>query len=240
MEKNYLKRISMLPLWDMVHEVDKIESYIKEQKDNKKCICYSLEHHEEKSQQNKYIVVGAGKDGKDFVKLLTLMGKDIVAWCDNSKEKSGSVLYGHTVIAVEDALHICSNEIILIATRKFEIDILEQILNIRPELKNNIYDFNEIYARGMWSREAGKNAVLSYPPMWITIGVTSACPNKCLFCSYHGEAAKEASKTYGLHYMLSYKDFCKMIDMAFRGGHTTYSHMRHRGTISQSGNTEYD
>lgn len=63
-----------------------------------------------------------------------------------------------------------------------------------------------------------ENGVLSYPPMHITVGVTSACNNKCLFCSYHGEAARGKSKVYNLPFMLSMEDFKKIVDMAYEGG----------------------
>lgn len=58
-----------------------------------------------------------------------------------------------------------------------------------------------------------KKAVLRYSPRHITIGVTSACNNKCLFCSYHGEAAKDNSKVYNVPFMLSVKDFKRIVDM---------------------------
>lgn len=63
-----------------------------------------------------------------------------------------------------------------------------------------------------------KKAKLSYPPLHITIGVTSACNNKCLFCAYHGEAAKNKSNVYGLPFMLSLIDFKKIVNMAKSGG----------------------
>lgn len=63
-----------------------------------------------------------------------------------------------------------------------------------------------------------KKAVLSSPPMRVTIGVASACNNRCLFCSYHGEDAKNNSNVYNLPFMLSMEDFKKAVDMSFRGG----------------------
>ncbi len=63
-------------------------------------------------------------------------------------------------------------------------------------------------------REYCKKDRLHYPPDGVTIGVTSGCPNKCLFCSYHGEQAKGNSEVYNIPFMLSYYDFTKMVDMA--------------------------
>ncbi|MCR2045719.1 radical SAM protein [Acetatifactor muris] len=217
MDNNFLERISMLPLWDMMQEVDKIEDYSREHKE-KTCICHQLEHFEKLSHRKKYIVIGAGKDGNELVRLLNVMGKEITNWGDNSKDKIGKNVYGYVIHSVDDILKRYSGEVILIASRKYEIELLNQVLEYKIELKSSIFDYDEIYTRGMWARESRKKAVLSYPPMKITIGITSACPNKCLFCSYHGEAAREVSNTYNLPYMLSYKDFCKMIDMAKQGG----------------------
>lgn len=215
MDDKYLKKMGMLSIWEMINEVDKIEKYAEKEG---RCVCYQLDRFEEIMGRNQYIVIGAGKDGDALIRLLELMGKQVTAWCDNSEEKIGKHLSGHAIISVEEALNRYSGDIILIATRKYEIEILEQIKKSRPEAEKNIFDYHVIYARAMWAKEAGKQAVLSYPPMWMTIAVTSACPNRCLYCAYHGEAAKGVSNTYGLPYMLSYTDFCRMVDMAFDGG----------------------
>jgi len=69
----------------------------------------------------------------------------------------------------------------------------------------------------MYRHEKLKKAVVSYPPRWITIGVTSACSNKCLFCSYHSHDARHASKVYNMPYMLTLNDFKRMVDMAWAG-----------------------
>ena len=75
------------------------------------------------------------------------------------------------------------------------------------------YEYKENF-----KKEYLKESILHYPPKHITIGVTSACKNKCLFCSYHGEDFKETSNVYGLPFMLSLKDFKRMVDMAYKGG----------------------
>lgn len=67
-------------------------------------------------------------------------------------------------------------------------------------------------------KEYLKESILTYPPISITIGITSACTNRCLFCSYHGEDAKVNSNVYGLPFMLSLDDFKKIVDMAYDGG----------------------
>lgn len=63
-----------------------------------------------------------------------------------------------------------------------------------------------------------REVICSRPPKHITIGISSACNNKCLFCAYHGEDAKNKSKVYNLPFMLSMEDFKKIADMAYKGG----------------------
>ncbi len=58
-----------------------------------------------------------------------------------------------------------------------------------------------------------KSSVLSYPPRWVTIGITGYCTNKCLFCSYHAKASGEKSKVYKIHYHMSFDFFKKTVDM---------------------------
>lgn len=65
--------------------------------------------------------------------------------------------------------------------------------------------------------EIGNKAHLSYPPPSVTIGVTSACANQCLFCGYHSEDAKDISNVYGLDYRLDLSDFKAMVGMCYRG-----------------------
>ena len=77
---------------------------------------------------------------------------------------------------------------------------------------------NKVLMKSSFNKEYMKKAVLTYPPLSITIGVTSACQNKCRFCSYHGEDAKGNSKVYGLPFMLSLEDFKRIVDMATRDG----------------------
>lgn len=68
-----------------------------------------------------------------------------------------------------------------------------------------------------------KKTILVEPPKHITVGVSSACNNKCLFCSYHGNDAKGRSNVYNLPFMLSLEKFIQICDMAYRGGTFIYA-----------------
>lgn len=68
-----------------------------------------------------------------------------------------------------------------------------------------------------YKRERGTTAVVNYPMPSMTIGITNQCTNKCLFCSYHSEDAREKSKVYTIPFTLSLIDFRKIVDMAYNG-----------------------
>lgn len=66
---------------------------------------------------------------------------------------------------------------------------------------------------------SGKIATLPYPPREVSISITGACTNRCLFCAHHSLDAKNdpaLSKLYNLPYRLSYNDFCKIVDVAYK------------------------
>lgn len=67
-------------------------------------------------------------------------------------------------------------------------------------------------------KEFYKKAVLSYPPRSVTIAISSACNNKCLFCAYHShDASHGASNVYNMPYKLSIEKFKRMVDMCYEG-----------------------
>lgn len=101
---------------------------------------------------------------------------------------------------------------------KFPDDFINRDTNFKI-IDNEYYHIHEAYAR-----EYKKEAILHYPPRSITIGVTSVCKNKCLFCAYHGEDFKNSSKVYGLPFSLSLSKFKKIVDMAYEG-HVPHVHV---------------
>jgi 2-iminoacetate synthase ThiH len=68
-----------------------------------------------------------------------------------------------------------------------------------------------------FKRERYKKSVLSYPPRSVTIGITSYCNNKCVFCAYHSHDAKGKSNVHGLNYNLYLNDFKRIVDMCYEG-----------------------
>jgi len=72
--------------------------------------------------------------------------------------------------------------------------------------------------RARFEREFYKEAVVSYPPRSATIGILSACTNRCIFCSYHSDDAKNGkSNVYNLSFKLSLQEFKRIVDMCYRG-----------------------
>jgi len=69
----------------------------------------------------------------------------------------------------------------------------------------------------LYNREKFRKSILSYPPLWVTIGITSACMQRCKFCGYHCVDAKGKSNVYGLPFELSVDDFVKMVNICRKG-----------------------
>jgi len=63
--------------------------------------------------------------------------------------------------------------------------------------------------------ERYKKEIVSYPPRWLTVTISNICNNKCVFCAYHSEDAKEQSKVYNIPFRLKFEDFKRIIDMAY-------------------------
>lgn len=220
MSKEYemlAKRKSRISAWELINDIDKLEYYSQNETFRKNFSCYQLDNFELAYGNNKYILWGAGEDGEKVYRFMKLLDKDITVWCD--KKLAGKTkMEDVRISSIEEMYSNYSNEIIFIASRKYMLEIMNEIANEHRHLKNAIFNYNHMNAWNRHNEEYRKEAVLSYPPLWMTIGVTSACNNRCLFCSYHGEEAKNISNTYGLPFMLSYEDFTKMVDMAKEGG----------------------
>ena len=72
--------------------------------------------------------------------------------------------------------------------------------------------------RVRFRREALRKASLSYPPRHVTVAISSACRNRCVFCTYHSEDARNgASNVYGLRYRMSLQQFQRIVDTCYRG-----------------------
>lgn len=60
--------------------------------------------------------------------------------------------------------------------------------------------------------------ILHYPPLWVTLGIISACTYSCAFCAYHSKDAKESSKIYNVPYIMPLEMAKKCIDFLHSGG----------------------
>ncbi len=207
------RRYSHLEFWLMVDSLDRIKC-CREQSEifKSKLSCFQIDNFEHRAKTNSYVVWGAGTDGIKVVELLNLLGKKQIIWCDKKVNKKKNI------ISPEEMYEQYNNQIIIIASRKYWLEIANEIIAFNSNMKRMIFLFDAKWGNLKREEEYRKKAIVSYPPLWITIGVTSACKNKCLFCSYHGEDAKGISNAYGLSYRLSYKDFVKIVDMAYEAG----------------------
>jgi len=67
----------------------------------------------------------------------------------------------------------------------------------------------------------GKVAVLNYPPLWVTVGITGSCAFKCDFCCSHSPdsgANEKTSHQYKMPYTMSLYDFKRVVDMCYEAG----------------------
>lgn len=210
------KQMSRWRFWEMVDRFEEIREAAEDLSFLENFACYELDNFERSAKKKGFLLWGAGADGQAAWKLLKLLGKEPVIWCDSKPDEK--MIDGHKIISMRQMLEEYTNEVIIIGSRKYYQEIAEQLLMQKAEFRTAIFEYAFKEAQRLHDLEYRKKAVLSYPPLWITIGVTSACPNKCLFCSYHGEDAKNVSNTYGLPFTLSLQDFKKMVDMAKEGG----------------------
>lgn len=76
-----------------------------------------------------------------------------------------------------------------------------------------------------YNEEYMKKAVVSYPPRWVTIAISSRCTNHCVFCSYHSRDARQGkSNVYNLPYTMPLQRFKQQIDF-FHAGHVPHVHI---------------
>ena len=92
-----------------------------------------------KQSNNRCIIFGCGAVGQDVYRLLLNAGVDVICFCDNnSKSKE---LNGKDIINIHDLKKKFANELIIIATIKYQEEILQQLLE-------EGFDRNQIYCPG--------------------------------------------------------------------------------------------
>lgn len=79
------------------------------------------------------------------------------------------------------------------------------------------YFKNEAYNKA-FSKEYLCEEYLSYPPLWVTLGIISACNYNCEFCSYHSPDARHISKVFNVRYIMPTDEAFKIIDFLHQGG----------------------
>lgn len=219
-EKNFMKngrKMSRFMMWELIDKIEYLESCMDSNEFKNNFSCYQLDNFELAYGKNKYVVWGAGEDGKKVYHLLTLLNKTVTVWCDKNAGRFQGDL-NNQIQLPEEMFSKYNGEIIIVASRKYQFEIMSEIVQRNDDLKHAVFEYDKVFAYYKHNEEYRKQSILSYPPLWMTVGVTSACSNHCLFCSYHGQPAKGISNTYGLPFRLSYEDFTKIINLAKDGG----------------------
>ena len=62
-----------------------------------------------------------------------------------------------------------------------------------------------------------RQAVLHYPPLWVTLGIISACAYRCHFCSYHSIDARHISNVYNVKFTMPLDEAKRIIDFLHSG-----------------------
>lgn len=57
-----------------------------------------------------------------------------------------------------------------------------------------------------------REEVLHSPPLWVTIGIISACAYHCKFCAYHSLDARHISKVYNVKFTMPLAEVKRIID----------------------------
>lgn len=68
-----------------------------------------------------------------------------------------------------------------------------------------------------YREEYQRQPVLTYPPRWITFGITSDCNYRCSFCSYHSPDGAGISKVSNMPFTIRLSEFRRIVDMALAG-----------------------
>lgn len=209
-------RMSRESLWTLVDQIEVIQSLYENELFRSHFKMEELERFEsEAAPFSGYAVWGAGEDGRKIVRLLKLLKKPISFWCD--KKLAGSLVDDEKIVSLEEGMSEFGNSILILGARKYEAEMLQQLQKEFPQQSARVLEGERQRSELPYYEEYCKKAVLSSPPRWLTIGVSSACNNKCLFCAYHGEDAKGNSNVYGIPHMLSLSDFKRIVDMAKEG-----------------------
>lgn len=127
-----------LPFWRLADQIDEIERLCNNRNFKVAFRCDQLDSFEWTHHRAGYILWGAGDDGVKAVRLLRLLGKEVKDWCDKEKGGRDITAVGIKIVSPEEALDRCTDEVILIATRKYKTDIMNEMFRIRPDLQDYV------------------------------------------------------------------------------------------------------
>lgn len=133
-----IKSVSKWNFWMAVDNLDFLYENFNNEKQDSFVVLEELESFERKIGSRNYILFGAGKDGRKIKRLMELLGKNIVKWCDTNLV--GSVLDRYKIVSPEDACSNYNGEIIVIASRNNYKEIKKQILKYNINLEAKIFN----------------------------------------------------------------------------------------------------
>ncbi len=119
--QNVAEFLKTKDLWDLVDCVDVIKEFMKFSGFAENFSSVALDEFERFNERYNYIIWGAGEDGRSLKKLLDVLQKNVLVWCD--KKKAGLTIDNQCVVTPSQMLKEYKGEILIIATRKHQEEI---------------------------------------------------------------------------------------------------------------------
>lgn len=123
--QNVAEFLEQKTFWELVDGVDIVQEFMKSAEFAENFTSVSLDEFETLNKQHDYIIWGAGKDGRNVKKLLDVLQKKIVVWCD--EKKSGLTIDNQYIVPPSQMLEEYNGEILIIATRKYRQEIIKML-----------------------------------------------------------------------------------------------------------------
>lgn len=131
------EQLSKLGFWKLLDEIDMIEDLMRNEIFSDKFKCFQLDEFSKNKNIEKYILWGAGEDGKNIEKILKYLKKEITMWCDN--KQAGKMIEKRMIISPLEMLNNYNDEIIIIGSRKYQKEITDKIIDFNNKLKDSIF-----------------------------------------------------------------------------------------------------
>lgn len=135
------------------------------------------------------IIFGYSSFGKRIYEKIKAIHTSVI-FCDNSSKKQGSVVYGHSVYSVQDAVEQYVNAVFILASIYHSKDMYEQLKKLGIKDENIISKLpDDILAEEKKNEQI--NRLKPRKEFWVGINVTKSCNLNCKGCDHFSPLAKD-------------------------------------------------